>query len=152
MWYLPETELLVEFLAKILAAVCVGFLIGLERERSHKPAGIRTNILVVLGATLFTTMSFSIGAEYEGDFGRIAANIVTGIGFLGAGAIIQAQGSVKGLTTAAIIWVNGALGMMIGAGKLLESALATVVVIIILYGLRRLEKRLVPEDHNGPGQ
>lgn len=148
MWYEPEMDALITFLFKVIAAVAVGFLIGLERERSHKPAGIRTNILVVLGATLFTVMSFEIAGEFEGDFGRVAANIVTGIGFLGAGAIIQAQGSVRGMTTAAIIWVNGALGLMIGSGKFLETAIVTLVIIIVLYGLRKIEKKLAPENGN----
>jgi putative Mg2+ transporter-C (MgtC) family protein len=130
------------FIFKALAAIFVGFLIGMEREWSGKPAGIRTNIMVVLGATIFTIISFEMAKTYNSDATRIASNIVTGIGFLGAGAILHARGAVMGLTTAATLWVNGALGMLIGYGKFIESGIATIFIVVILYGLRRFEQKV----------
>jgi putative Mg2+ transporter-C (MgtC) family protein len=130
------------FVIKILTAVLVGFLIGIERQWSHKPAGIRTNILVVLGATVFTVISVELARTHNGDATRIMSNIVTGIGFLGAGAILHARGAIKGLTTAATLWVDGALGMLIGSGRFVETGITTVVVVIILYGLGKLERKV----------
>ncbi len=116
-------------------------MVGLERELSGKPAGLRTNILICLGATILTDLSVVIAQSVpnNGDPGRIAAQIVTGIGFLGAGTILQTRGAIHGLTTAATIWVVAAIGMLIGAGSFLAAAGTTAMVMLVLSVLGRFE-------------
>jgi putative Mg2+ transporter-C (MgtC) family protein len=138
-------------LLKLLLAVLLGGFIGIERELSGKSAGFRTHILICLGSAMFTELSFSIslvvnsaneaaGVAFRSDPGRIAAQIVTGIGFLGGGAILRDAGSVKGLTTAATIWVVAAVGMAVGAGAYIAAVGATGLVLFVLFPLRRLEQ------------
>ena len=135
---------------KLLLATLFGGAIGFEREIAGKPAGLRTNILICVGAALFTHLSISIaqigftpdGRPY-GDTTRITAQIVSGIGFLGAGAILHAHGAVVGLTTAATIWVVAAVGAAVGAGAYVEGVGTTVLIILVLVGLRPLESRLL---------
>ena len=103
-----------EYVIKIFASTIVGFLIGAEREYRSKSAGLRTFTLISLGSTIFTILSIKMGMDNSHD--RIAANIVTGIGFIGAGVIFKQEDRVNGLTTAAIIWVTSSLGMAIGYG------------------------------------
>jgi putative Mg2+ transporter-C (MgtC) family protein len=122
---------------KILASTVVGTLIGLEREYRGKSAGLRTFALISVGSTIFTILSEKMGVSTSPD--RIAANIVTGIGFLGAGIIYKMEDRVKGLTTATIIWVTAALGMAIGDGHILLSFLGTIVVYVILGLFVKLE-------------
>ena len=137
-------------LLKLLLATVLGGAIGFEREIAGKPAGLRTNILICVGAALFTHLSISIaqigftpdGRPY-GDTTRIAAQIVSGIGFLGAGAILHAHGAVVGLTTAATIWVVAAVGAAIGAGAYVEGVGTSVVIILVLVGLRPVERKLL---------
>jgi putative Mg2+ transporter-C (MgtC) family protein len=117
-------------LVKIFLAILIGFLIGGEREFRDKAAGVRTNIFICVGSTLFTMLSIRI-AGYN-DPGRIAANIVSGIGFLGAGVIMRDRGKVTGLTTASTIWVVAALGMGIGSGEIILSSLASLVILTVL--------------------
>src|ERR1044071_1722461 len=100
---------------RLALAAGLGGAIGLEREFRHKPAGLRTNMLIALGSALFSVLSVEVGAA-AGSPDRIAAQIVTGIGFLGAGAILRSGANVQGLTTAATIWVNAAIGMAAGLG------------------------------------
>jgi putative Mg2+ transporter-C (MgtC) family protein len=133
-------------LLKLVVATLLGGIIGLERELSGKPAGLRTNILICIGAALFTHLSISIAEvgfsdtrQPYGDTTRIAAQIVSGIGFLGAGAILHSRGAVVGLTTAATIWVVAAVGAAVGAGGYVEAVGTTVLVTIVLVGLRRIE-------------
>jgi len=136
-------------LAKLLLATILGGAIGLEREMAGKPAGLRTNILICIGAALFTQLSVDIarigftpdGRPY-GDTGRIAAQIVSGIGFLGAGAILHGEGAVVGLTTAATVWVVAAVGAAVGAGAFIDAAGGTVLIMLVLVGLRPLERKL----------
>jgi putative Mg2+ transporter-C (MgtC) family protein len=116
---------------KLLLAILVGGSIGMEREYRDKAAGFRTNILICLGATLFTMFSLKLGAEE--DAVRIAAQIVSGVGFLGAGAILREGKEVKGLTTAATIWFTAALGMGIGGGFFEFVLMATLAALIILW-------------------
>lgn len=138
------------FMLKLLVAAVLGSVVGLERELSGKPAGLRTTMLICVGAALFTHLSIAIGvigltpagAPY-GDVTRIAAQIVTGIGFLGAGAILHSSGGVLGLTTAATIWTTAAIGMAAGSGAFVEAGGATVLVVVVLTGLRPLEHRLL---------
>lgn len=120
-----------EEVIKLLLALVVGGLIGTEREFRDKAAGFRTIIFITVGATLFTIFSLDIGADSNPT--RIAANIVTGIGFLGAGTIIRESGKVAGLTTAATIWLAASLGMGIGGGKYALVGVATLVVLLVLW-------------------
>ena len=122
---------------------------GLEREIAGKPAGLRTNILICIGAALLTDVSIEITRNrlpgpggFIGDPSRLAAQIVSGIGFIGAGTIMQARGTVTGLTSAATIWVVAAIGIAIGAGQYIEAAGAGVLVTLVLAGLGNLEHRL----------
>ena len=128
----------VDLLLRLMLAAGLGAAIGVERELRQKPAGLRTNILIALGAALFTTVSLQLGADgHTPD--RIAAQVVTGIGFLGAGAILRSVGSVHGMTTAATIWVNAAVGMAAGAGEYVMAVVATVVTLIVLAVLPPME-------------
>jgi len=123
----------VDILLKILLAAMLGGIIGLERELSHKEAGLRTNILIAIGSTLITVLSFKIAALTQtADPARLAAQIVSGIGFLGAGAIIQARFAVHGLTTAATIWTVAAIGIAIGSGFYLLAFLVAIFVVVVL--------------------
>lgn len=116
----------------LLAVICSG-LIGLEREFKHKPAGLRTNILVGLGAALTTIASIQSAAFDNVDPTRIMAGIITGVGFLGAGLIIQGRDEVVGITTATTVWVVAAIGMAIGLGMYAAAGLTTVLALAILF-------------------
>lgn len=122
----------------LVVAILLGSAIGLERELAGKPAGLRTNVLICVGATLFTQLSIALAAE-TGDRGRIAAQIVTGVGFIGAGTILHGKGTITGLTSAATIWLVAAIGMAVGAGAVYEAAAATLLVLVVLAALRRVE-------------
>lgn len=131
-----------DLLLKLVLAVVLGGAIGLEREISGKPAGLRTNILICLGSALLTDVSIrmAVGAESRlGDPARLAAQIVTGVGFLGAGTIMQGRGKITGLTTAATIWVVAAIGITVGAGLYMEAIGAGALVALVLGGLGKLE-------------
>jgi len=130
-------DLLNEDLAKLLFAVVIGGIIGAEREIRSRGAGFRTIILICAGSTLFTIVSIRIGGASNPD--RIAANIITGIGFIGAGVIFHGGGHVSGITTAATIWIASALGMSIGGGYFLLTGYATLMAIVVLWGFSRLD-------------
>ena len=122
---------------RLLIAVILGALVGYERERAGKPAGVRTHGMVSLGAALFAVVSLH-GFGGTGDQARVAAQIVTGIGFLGAGAILQQRGNVHGLTTAASLWVTAALGLAVGVGMVFMSLFTAILVFLLLrFGPRR---------------
>jgi len=126
-------------------ATLLGGAIGLERELGGKPAGLRTNILICMGSVLYTKLSVTMaGAGYDPT--RVAAQIVTGVGFIGAGTILHARGAVVGLTSAATIWVVAAIGVALGGGYYLEALGTTVFVLVVLQGLGRIE--LVVERHS----
>jgi len=125
MWQVFSEDIL-----KLVLSMIIGSLVGLEREFSSKAAGFRTIILISMGSTLFTIVSVKLGGVANGD--RIAANIITGIGFIGAGVVFKDGFSVTGLTTAASIWVTAALGMTIGSGDYLTGAGGLVLVLIVL--------------------
>jgi putative Mg2+ transporter-C (MgtC) family protein len=127
-----------DIVIRLVVAACLGAVIGIEREIHKKPAGLRTNILIALGAALFTIMSIQLRTD-GGSPDRVAAQIVTGIGFLGAGSIIRSGRHVVGMTTAATIWVNAAVGMAAGAGELFMAAAATVITLIVLALLAPIE-------------
>ena len=129
----------VEIIIRVLVAVLLGGIVGYEREKSKKPAGLRTHIFVSMGACLFTVASFyllpgNIVGSYDST--RIAAGVVAGISFIGAGSIIALKGDVKGLTTAASLWVVSAIGMILGLGNYVLPVLATIISFIVL----RLDK------------
>ena len=135
-----------DFLLKSAMAVLCGGLIGIERELKKKPAGFRTNILICLGSTYFMMVSILVGGSAVGKTGdpsRIAAQVVTGIGFIGAGTIIQSRGHIAGLTTAALIWVVAAVGLFIGAGYPVLAALATFLIFLTLTVLGMVERRIL---------
>lgn len=123
-----NTELLMAL--RLLLAAALGAIIGFQRERAHRPAGLRTHILISAGAALFTIIS--IYAFPTADPSRIAAGVVTGIGFLGAGTILHRTRTVEGLTTAASVWAVAAIGMSAGSGLYILSVVATVIVFIVL--------------------
>jgi len=139
---------------RLLLAAAVGAVLGAEREMRRKPAGFRTNILIAIGACVFTIVGVSFGA---GDPSRVTAQIVTGIGFLGAGAILHSGDTVHGMTTAAMIWVNAALGAAAGLGHfrlvMIAGALTLAVLLILQPVERSLERefdRRRPSRSNGP--
>lgn len=127
-------------LLKLLLAILVGGLIGIEREFRHKVAGFRTNIFICVGAMLFTVFAMRYSAP--GDAVHIIANIVSGVGFIGAGVILRQEGRIVGLTTAAIIWLTAALGMGIGTGNYPLVGAATAAVAIVLWIFPGFEKRI----------
>jgi uncharacterized membrane protein YhiD involved in acid resistance len=141
-------HLLSYFGLKALLAIACGGIVGLERELKNKPAGLKTNILICLGSAIFTSTSVLISnangaGGFAGDPSRVAAQIVSGIGFLGGGVIIQARGGVVGLTTAATIWVVSALGVMIGLGYHNIALFLAAMVIVILVCVSWFEDRVL---------
>ena len=129
-----------EDLIKILVAVVIGGIIGFERELHSKAAGLRTITLITVGAAMFTVLSSKFT---DPATSRVAANIVTGVGFLGAGAILFAEGKIKGLTTASSVWVAAALGMAVGLGQYILGVATALLVVIVLDLFTRLDRWLV---------
>jgi putative Mg2+ transporter-C (MgtC) family protein len=127
---------------RLLVASLLGSIIGFDREYHHKPSGLRTNLLICFGCALFTFLSAVLAGEANPDKGRVASNIVQGIGFLGAGLILHNRNRVSGLTSAATVFVVASIGMACGAGLYLPAVLATVVVLIALESVGMLETRL----------
>jgi putative Mg2+ transporter-C (MgtC) family protein len=125
----------------ILCSVICGTAVGLERESKDKPAGVRTLALICVGSTIFTLASILIAEDSLADRGRIAAQVVTGIGFLGAGVIIRERGTIVGLTTGATIWTVAAIGVTIGAGYAAAGIVLTLIVVVTLTIIRRIESR-----------
>ncbi len=126
-------------LTRLLLAAILGGAIGLEREFKHRPAGLRTNMFICFGAALFTLLSHGLAAE-PSDYTRIAAQIIPGIGFIGAGSIIHTRGLTTGLTTAATIFVVASVGMAAGGGLYLTAVFATCLVLAALFALGHLEE------------
>lgn len=140
-----------ETIFRLLLSAVLGGVVGWERSHQQKPAGFRTHILVCLGSTLFMLTSIFLHEEYKGmgpaDPGRIAAQVVTGIGFIGAGTIWVSAGSVRGLTTAASLWTAAGVGLAVGCG-FYSAAIATILIVLtVLMALSRLETRL--KNHLG---
>lgn len=138
-----------DLIQRLLLSAGLGAVLGLEREWRQKYAGLRTNILIALGSTLFTVMSIDLAAASGGDPTRVAAQIVTGIGFLGAGAIMRTGSGIRGLTTAAMIWVNAAIGVAVGGGEYRLAVIATSVTLLVLIVLNPVERWI---DRLGPGR
>ena len=129
-----------ELIERLCLSAALGAVLGLEREWRQKYAGLRTNILIAIGSTLFTVMSIDLSASSGGDPTRIASQIVSGIGFLGAGAILRTGVGIRGLTTAAMIWVNAAIGVSVGGGEYRLAIIATGVTLIVLVLLNPVER------------
>jgi putative Mg2+ transporter-C (MgtC) family protein len=123
---------------KLLVSLALGALIGAEREYKGRNIGFRTILLITLGSTFFTILSYILGGE--GDHTRVASNIVTGVGFLGAGAIFRDGASVRGVTTASIIWISAAIGMACGMGQYEFAVMVTITVLIILLGFAWMQR------------
>ncbi len=141
----------ISLVIRVLSSVLLGFAIGLEREMTNKYAGLRTNILVCLGACLFTIISIygfpevSVTGDELGtrDTARVAAQVVTGIGFIGGGTVLRHGATVFGLTTAATLWVSASIGMACGAGMYGLALVATVLSILVLVSVRLFEKNVL---------
>ena len=130
-------------IGKLMLAALLGGLVGLERELSHKPAGIRTNMLICLGAALFTVISTQTARAFGvGDPARIAAQIIPGIGFIGAGVVIRERGAIIGITSAATIFMVASIGMAAGSGLIVTSIFAALLVLGCLIVLGNVEQRL----------
>ncbi len=133
-----------ELLLRILLAGMLGGLVGIERESLNRPAGFRTHILVCMGSALVMVVSiYAFVGMQEADPGRIAAQVVTGIGFLGAGTIMREGATIRGLTTAASIWVMGAIGLAIGSGMYWEGVFTAAITFVVLRYSRYLERVLI---------
>jgi putative Mg2+ transporter-C (MgtC) family protein len=128
-------------IGRLLMACLLGALVGLEREISRKAAGVRTNLLICMGSAFFTLLSAVLAGDANPDKGRVASNIVQGIGFLGAGLILHNRSRVSGLTSAASVFVVASIGMACGAGLYAAAAVATVIVIVALEVVGFLERR-----------
>jgi putative Mg2+ transporter-C (MgtC) family protein len=145
-----------DFVWRLLLSAGLGAAIGLEREYRRKPAGLRTNILISIGSALFTILSLSMTAGI-GDTSRVAGQIVTGIGFLGGGAILRNRDTVHGMTTAATIWVNAAIGIACGIGQYQLAIATTALTLLVLVVLPPIEiyferRAGWPERHRPPKQ
>jgi len=137
---------------KLSVSFILGIIIGMERQSRRRDAGIRTFTLICMGSTVAMLVSIWIPQTYSsfqnGDPGRIAAQVLTGIGFLGAGAIIRGHGSIQGLTTAACIWLMSAIGLAVGAGMYLEAVIATTFSLFALLIMEQLERRFLLDGVN----
>jgi putative Mg2+ transporter-C (MgtC) family protein len=134
-------DLNVYIVGRLLLASALGGIIGLERQLRHKPAGLRTNILISSGAALFTVISYEMAATVGGDHTRIAAQIIPGIGFIGAGVVIRDRGAVTGITSAATIFVMASIGMACGAGLPVTAIFTTLLLLVSLVILGAAEER-----------
>ncbi|HEX2621369.1 MAG TPA: MgtC/SapB family protein [Phototrophicaceae bacterium] len=138
MTFIP-LDLQVQLSVSLLLAVCLSMVIGLNRERHERPAGLRTHMLVCTGSCLFTLLS--IYAFPGSDPARLASQILPGIGFIGAGAIIKDNRSVSGVTTAASIWTTAAIGVAVGVGAWFLALVVTIIIWVVLVLVRRIENR-----------
>ena len=145
-------DVLIPFMVRCGAAALCGAMVGLERELRNKPAGFRTNILICIGAAMYTTVGVLLVDGATVDPTRIAAQIVTGIGFLGAGCILRAEGRVTGLTSAATIWVVAAIGVVAGTGFPILAFFATCMVVLTLAVLRGFENRFLDPATSDDGR
>ena len=136
-----------QIIFRLLVAAALGALVGYERQRNNQPAGLRTHIILVIGATLAMTLSINLAMEFRplvpnGDPARLAAQVISGIGFLGVGAIIRYGANIKGLTTATSMWSMAVVGLVVGAGYYLIAAFTTGLLLFTLILINFFEKRL----------
>lgn len=136
-----------EFALRLFTALCAGLIIGIERQWQKKPAGLRTNTLVSTGAALFVMLSLNI-TQSNGEASRIIAQIVSGVGFLGAGIIFKEGADIHGLTTAATIWCSAAIGCLAGAGFFIETIIGVVAVLSVNLVLISVDKWLSKRNKN----
>lgn len=139
-----------QILIRLVIAAGLGALIGFERERQDQPAGLRTHMILAIGAALAMIISINIAQQYKGDAGRIAAQVISGIGFLGAAAIFRFGWNVRGLTTATSLWTLAIIGMAVGAGHFLTGFGATVLILIALTFMNSFEKRFIIQRKHMP--
>jgi putative Mg2+ transporter-C (MgtC) family protein len=139
--HLTLTQLLSKWVTRLLLAAVLGGVIGLERALKRRPAGLRTNMFICFGSALFTILSEELAGEFMGDHTRIAAQIIPGIGFIGAGSILHAKNGVTGLTTAATLFVVASIGMACGGGLYVQAIFATLLIVLALYMLGIVERR-----------
>jgi len=138
----------IDIIIRLCLAFAAGCIIGLERSSRRQVAGLRTHILIALGASCLMLLSIWLPQHLgDGDPGRIAAQVVAGMGFLGAGAIIKLGNSIRGLTTAASLWLTAAVGLTIGAGMFLAALVVVLLALFTLVILHRLERKIFPEDN-----
>jgi len=138
----------IDFVIRLCLAFAAGGIIGIERSSRRQVAGLRTHILIAIGSCCLMMLSIWLPQQLNsGDPGRIAAQVVSGMGFLGAGAIIRLGSSIKGLTTAASLWLTAAVGLTIGAGMFAAALTTVILAIVTLILLNRLERKLFPEDN-----
>lgn len=149
-----------EIIIRLIFSVFVGGIIGYERERKRRAAGLRTHILVCVGATIISLLQIDIGNKaiaiiqankelseiIKIDYGRLGAQVITGVGFIGAGAIVHTKGNIKGLTTAATLWVVACLGLSIGMGEYYVSIFGAIIIVITLVFLKRIENRFISKN------
>ncbi len=159
-WSDMVANLRLDLLSGVLLSILLGGAIGLERELKGKAAGLRTNILICMGSAMFTQVGMTMGGAGT-DRSRIAAQIVTGVGFLGAGTILHGKGAITGLTSAATIWLVAAIGVAVGSGEIYMAAATTLITIFILRALGWVEgyiwqatrvSRLTVDVDPGPGR
>lgn len=137
-----SSTFIAESMVRLLLAAILGGAIGLEREWRHRPAGLRTNLFICFGAAMYTILSFKLANEFPGDHTRIAAQIIPGIGFIGAGSIIHARSGISGLTSAATIFVVASIGMACGGGLYASAIFATGLILLCLVALGGMEAKL----------
>lgn len=135
-------DLNIYVVGRLLLAAALGGMVGLERELRHKPAGLRTNMLISLGAALFTTISYEMASTFGGDHTRIASQIIPGIGFIGAGMVLRERGAILGITSAATIFVIASVGMACGAGMPVTAIFTALLLLAALVVLGTAEDRL----------
>lgn len=149
-----------EIIIRLIFSVFVGGIIGYERERKRRAAGLRTHILVCVGATIISLLQIDIGNKaiaiieankdlseiIKIDYGRLGAQVITGVGFIGAGAIVHTKGNIKGLTTAATLWVVACLGLSIGMGEYYISIFGAIIIVITLVFLKSIENRFISKN------
>jgi len=138
----------IDIVIRLCVAFAAGGIIGIERSSRRQVAGLRTHILIAVGSCCLMMLSIWLPQQMNaGDPGRIAAQVVSGMGFLGAGAIIRLGSNIRGLTTAASLWLTAAVGLTIGAGMYIAALTTVALALITLMVLNRLEKKLFPEDN-----
>lgn len=144
-WGLQDIQHVTRVLCRLLLALVLGGIVGLEREHDHKSAGIRTHMLVALGAALFSLMALECGMQ-RADLSRVVQGVAAGIGFIGAGTILKhgAEGEIRGLTTAASIWLTAAVGLAVGAGSIWPATIAVFLAWFVLYVILKVELRMKP--------
>jgi putative Mg2+ transporter-C (MgtC) family protein len=149
---LPDARELVRVLVRLLGAMLLGAIAGFQREKAGKPAGLRTHMLVSMGSCLFVLVPIQVGMSV-GDVGRIIQGVATGIGFVGAGAILKngSEREIQGLTTAAGIWTTAAVGVAVGMGGFAVAVIGMLLAYFVLAALLRIENRISPDDDSASG-